>query len=178
MWWRIFLVLVFSLNFPCLVLLCLLLLLHDEGEGLDLGDGEVECPDGGVGRVVSVSFVPWVCGGRYWPILCYVSSPDYLSLLTSSHPWEDRDKVQGCHLNINNYFQDWSYLAAVVAVLLVSQLRSTFPPLANTALCPHCRTGELATPWRAGCSVVEETMTPLHLASLGLMPAGRPQLHC
>ena len=127
---------------------------------------------------VLVRSVPWVCGGRYRPVLCSVSPPDYLSLLTSSHPWEDRDKVQGCHLNINNYFQDWSYLAAVVAVLLVSQLRSTFPPLANTALCPHCRTGELATPWRAGCSVVEETMTPLHLASLGLMPAGRPQLHC
>ena len=87
-------VLLFSLNFPCLVLLCLLLLLHDEGEGLDLGDGEVECPDGGVGRVVSVSFVPWVCGGRYRPVLCSVSPPDYLSLLTSLHPSEDRDKVE------------------------------------------------------------------------------------
>ena len=32
---------------------------------------------------VMTSFVPWVCGGRYWPVLCSVSPPDYLSLLTS-----------------------------------------------------------------------------------------------
>ena len=31
----------------------------------------------------SVSFVSWVCGGRYWPVLYSVSFPDYLSLLTS-----------------------------------------------------------------------------------------------
>ena len=43
---------------------------------------------------VSVSFVPWVCGGRYRPVLWSVSPPDYLSLLTSLHPLEDRDTVE------------------------------------------------------------------------------------
>ena len=43
---------------------------------------------------VSVSFVPWVCGGRYRPVLWSVSPPDYLSLLTSLHPQEDRNTVE------------------------------------------------------------------------------------
>ena len=33
----------------------------------------------------SVSFVPWVCGGRYQPVLWSVSPPDYLSLLNSGN---------------------------------------------------------------------------------------------
>ena len=76
------------------VLLCLLLQGEEERLDLLLCDGEVECPDGRGYCGVSLSFVPWVCGGRYRPVLCSVSPPDYLSLLTSLHPSEDRDKVE------------------------------------------------------------------------------------
>ena len=66
----------------------------------------------------------------------------------------------------NYYFQDWPYPAVTLAVL-VSQWRSTSPPLATTASCRHCRPGETTTVWRGWWSAVEEiTVTPGHLASL------------
>ena len=52
----------------------------------------------------SVSFVPWVCGGRYQPVLWSVSPPDYLSLLTSLHPLEDRDTVEVWTFQYYKYF--------------------------------------------------------------------------
>ena len=55
-------------------------------------------------RVVCMSFVPWVCGGRYRPVLCSVSPPDYLSLLTSLHPLEDRDTVEVWTFQYYQYF--------------------------------------------------------------------------
>ena len=36
-------------------------------------------------------FVPWVCGGRHLPVLCSVSSPDYLSLLISLGSYSNRN---------------------------------------------------------------------------------------
>ena len=53
---------------------------------------------------VSVPFVPWVCGGRYRPVLWSVSPPDYLSLLTSLHPLEDRDTVEVWTFQYYQYF--------------------------------------------------------------------------
>ena len=51
-----------------------------------------------------MSVVPWVCGGRYRPVLCSVSPPDYLSLLTSLHPLEDRDTVEVWTFQYYQYF--------------------------------------------------------------------------
>ena len=88
---------------------------------------------------------------------------------------EDRDKVEArTYINIY-YVQDWSYL---VALVVVSLLRSTCPPLANTVSCRTCRPGDLDTLWRGLLSVEEITVKPRHAASLSLMLAGRKQLAC
>ena len=83
------------------VLLCLLL--QGEGERLDLLLCAGECPDDGLGSLSLLS-PGWVCGGRYRPVLCSVSPPDYLSLLTSLHPLEDRETVEVWTFQYYQYF--------------------------------------------------------------------------
>ena len=74
-------------------------------ERLDLllGDGEVESPHGGgysEGLCVFCPLGVW----RYRPVLWSVSPPDYLSLLTSLHPLEDRDTVEVWTFHYYQYF--------------------------------------------------------------------------
>ena len=102
---------------------------------------------------------------------------DYLSLHKYFRGQRQSRGLANLILLIIIIFQDWPYPAVTVAVL-VSQWRSTSPPLATTASCRHCRPGDTGTPWRSWWSVEDMAVTSGHPASLWLTGAGREQLHC
>ena len=109
--------------------------------------------------------------------LLYLSSWLSLSpdLLTTS-----RGQRHSRGLNISMlsifYIQLWSSREAIHLTVLVTQLRSTYPPQANTVSCLISRTRDTATPVRRQQSVAERA--PLSPAWHWLMTAGREQLHC